>query len=261
MNRSLDHQPPLAEPSATEPAAADIASPADAELPGGSTADPGTSDPGASCEADSAPLLPEEEWANALTHAAAAVVWTLGAVVMFRGAAEQTLMTTLCCLVFIFSAVSVFTASALSHHWIHDSQLLRRLRAWDQGLIYVMISGTYTPLVWKFAHEAIRTPLLIGIWVAAAVGFHSKVIAEHRVNGIGTLTYLLLGWVPALGLATRVPGEVLFWMAAGGVIYTLGVLVLLNDCRVKYFHALWHLSVVTAASCHFWAIYRFVARG
>lgn len=261
MNRSLDHQPPLAEPSATEPAAADIASPADAELPGGSTADPGTSDPGASCEADSAPLLPEEEWANALTHAAAAVVWTLGAVVMFRGAAEQTLMTTLCCLVFVFSAVSVFTASALSHHWIHDSQLLRRLRAWDQGLIYVMISGTYTPLVWKFAHEAIRTPLLIGIWVAAAVGFHSKVIAEHRVNGIGTLTYLLLGWVPALGLATRVPGEVLFWMAAGGVIYTLGVVVLLNDWRVKYFHALWHLCVVTAASCHFWAIYRFVARG
>lgn len=215
------------------------------------------------CSADfgDAPVLPDEEWANALTHAAAALAWAFGAVLMARAAAEQTLMTTLCCLVFVFSSVSVFTASALSHHLLHCPRLLKRLRAWDQGLIYVMIAGTYTPLVWRFSDESIRTPLLVGIWIAAAVGFHSKVIAEHRVNGIGTITYLLLGWVPALGLVTRVPGEVLLWMAAGGVIYTLGVAVLINDARVKYFHALWHLAVVTAAGCHFWAIYRFVAAG
>ena len=178
---------------------------------------------------------------------------------MLWAAAEQPLMTTLCCLVFVFSAVSVFTASALSHHWIDDPSLLRRLRAWDQGLIYVMISGTYTPLVWRFADDAIRAPLLLGIWLAAAVGFHSKVIAEHRVNGIGTITYLLLGWVPALGLVTRVPGAVLFWMACGGVIYTIGVAFLVNDSRIRYFHALWHLCVIIAAGCHFWAIYRYVA--
>jgi hemolysin III len=210
---------------------------------------------------DDAPILPDEEWANALTHAAAALAWMLGAVVMARAAAGQPLMTTFCCLVFVFSAVSVFTASALSHHLIHEPVLLRRLRAWDQGLIYVMISGTYTPLVWRFADDSVRLPLLIGIWIAAAVGFHSKVIAEHRVNGIGTITYLLLGWIPALGLVTRVPGEVLWWMAAGGVLYTLGVALLINDARVKYFHALWHLMVVTAAGCHFWAVYQFVAAG
>jgi hemolysin III len=179
--------------------------------------------------------------------------------VMVRAAAGQPLMTTFCCLVFVFSAVSVFTASALSHHLIHDPILLRRLRAWDQGLIYVMISGTYTPLVWRFADDSLQIPLLIGVWIAAAVGFHSKVIAEHRVNGIATITYLLLGWVPALGLVTKVPGELLLWMAAGGVIYTCGVALLLNDARVKYFHAGWHLCVVTAAACHFWAIYQFVA--
>lgn len=211
-------------------------------------------------EVHSAPLLPDEEWANALTHASAALVWMFGAVLMARAAAAgQPLMTTLSCLVFVLSAVSVFSASALSHHLLHCPQLLHRLRAWDQGLIYVMISGTYTPLVWQFASESVRTPLLIGIWIAAAVGFHSKVFAGHRINGIGTITYLLLGWVPALGLVGKVPGAVLFWMAAGGVIYTLGVVLLINDKRLKYMHAGWHLSVVIAASCHFWAIYRYVA--
>jgi len=210
-------------------------------------------------EPQHAPLLPDEEWANALTHATAALAWMFGALLMARAAAGQSLMTTFCCLVFVVSAVSVFTASAMSHHLIHCPRLLNRLRAWDQGLIYVMISGTYTPLIWRFADESIRGPLLIAIWVAAAIGFHSKVIAEHRVNGIGTITYLLLGWLPALALVGKVPREVLLWMALGGVIYTLGVALLLNDKRFKYLHAAWHLCVVTAATCHFWAVYQFVA--
>jgi hemolysin III len=207
----------------------------------------------------SAPMLVDQEWANALTHGAAAILWMFGAVVMVHAAASQSLMTTLCCFVFVLSAVSVFSASALSHHLLHCPQLLHRLRAWDQGLIYVMIAGTYTPLIWQFAGASLRFPMLIGVWVAAAIGFHSKVFAGHRINGIGTITYLLLGWVPALGLIGKVPGVVLFWMAAGGVIYTIGVALLLNDKRVKYLHAGWHLCVVVAASCHFWAIYRYVA--
>lgn len=208
-----------------------------------------------------APLLPDEEWANALTHAGAALAWMFGAVIMVRAAAGQPWMTAFCCLVFVLSAVAVFTASALSHHLIHDPPLLQRLRAWDQGLIYAMISGTYTPLIWRFSDDPMRLPLLVGIWVAAAIGFHSKVFAEHRVNAIGTITYLLLGWVPALGLIGNVPLGLLLWMAAGGVIYTVGVAFLINDRKLRYLHALWHGCVVIAAGCHFWAVYRYVAAG
>lgn len=208
-----------------------------------------------------APLLHDQEWANALTHGGAALLWLFGAVLMVRAAAGQEWMASLCCLVFVLSAVSVFAASALSHHLIHDPALLKRLRAWDQGLIYAMIAGTYTPLIWRYSDEAVRGPLLVAIWVAAAVGFHSKVIAERRVNSIGTFTYLALGWFPALGLVGRVPGPVLFWMAAGGILYTLGVVLLINDRKLRYLHAGWHLMVFIAASCHFWAIYHYVAIG
>lgn len=208
-----------------------------------------------------APLLHDQEWANALIHGGAALLGMFGALLMVRAAAGQEWMTTFCCLVFVFSAVSIFAASALSHHLIHDPSLLRRLRAWDQGLIYAMIAGTYTPLIWRYSDEAVRGPLLVAVWVAAAVGFHSKVIAERRVNSIGTFTYLALGWFPALGLFGRVPGPVLFWMAAGGILYTLGVVLLINDRRLRYLHAGWHLMVFIAASCHFWAIYQYVALG
>ncbi len=68
-----------------------------------------------------------------------------------------------------------------------------------------------------------------------------------------------VSWLPALFLVGRVPGPVLIWMATGGVLYTVGVAVLINDHRIRYLHAVWHLLVMAAASCHYWAIYCYVA--
>lgn len=208
-----------------------------------------------------APLLHEEERANALIHATAALLGVFGAVVMARAAVGQTLVTTFCCMVFVISAIAVFVASALSHHWIQQPELLKRLRAWDQGLIYVMISGTYTPLIWRFAEDPARILLLIVIWLAAAIGFHSKVILQYRVNTTGTISYLLLGWLPAMGLIGKVPVGLLFWMLAGGIVYVIGVYFLLNDRKLKYLHAAWHVCVLLAATCHYLGVYQYVATG
>jgi hemolysin III len=205
------------------------------------------------------PLNAREEFVNALSHAAAALFGIFGAVVLVRAAAAQSLMTVICCTAFIMSTVAVFTASALSHYWIDKPALLQRSRAWDQGLIYVMISGTYTPLVWRFADDPIRIALLIGLWVAAVAGFWSKVFVEHRVNTIGVISYLLLGWLPSLGLIGKVPGGLLLWMVAGGVTYVLGIAFLLYDRRFKYMHVAWHICVMLAAVCHYLGVYNYVA--
>ena len=47
-------------------------------------------------------------------------------------------------------------------------------------------------------------------------------------------------------------------MVLGGVVYTIGVAVLMNDKKMRYMHALWHLAVMTAAGCHFFGIMRYV---
>ena len=205
------------------------------------------------------PLHAEEELANTISHAAAAVIGIVGAIIMMRAAATQSWMTVLCCTVFVLSSVAVFTASALSHYWIHRPELLHKLRAWDQGLIYVMISGTYTPLIWRYSEDPVRTALLIALWIAAVAGFFSKVFVEHRVNTTGVISYLLLGWLPSLGLIGKVPTGLLLWMVAGGVTYVVGISFLLNDRRFKYMHVAWHICVILAAGCHYLGVYNYVA--
>jgi hemolysin III len=127
-------------------------------------------------------------------------------------------------------------------------------------MIYAMISGTYTPIAYYFAPPDIRLPLLCAIWIAAGLGFLGKVAFRHRVNSIGTITYLLLGWLPAIPLAGHVPTPLIWCMFVGGILYTIGVVFLVNDAKIKYLHALWHLSVISAAACHYFGILYYVVQ-
>ncbi len=114
-----------------------------------------------------------------------------------------------------FSLITVFLCSTLSHA-VREPKRRNKWRAWDQGAIYLLIAGTYTPFAVRFLDGQRLAVVLVGIWCAAAFGFYSKVFAKHRVNALATITYLLLGWLPAVPFADRVPFEVVAWMAGVG---------------------------------------------
>jgi len=54
-------------------------------------------------------------------------------------------------------------------------------------------------------------------------------------------------------LILKVPPIALFWLVAGGVAYTVGVLFFVNK-RLRYGHFVWHLFVLAGTSCHFLAL-------
>ena len=203
------------------------------------------------------PLLAGQEWANALTHGIAAVGSLVLGYYLIRSAMPQGTGLAIACGGYTAAVFGTFACSTLSHV-VRRQPLLNQTRAWDQAMIYTMISGTYTPIAYFYASDATRTPLLWAIWIAAVVGFLHKVAWKHRVNSSGTISYLLLGWLPAIPLAQHVPIQLVFSMFAGGIVYTIGLGFLINDNKVKYFHACWHLTVMAAAGCHYLGILWYV---
>ena len=211
-----------------------------------------------------APVRVDEEWANALTHGFASLTAILGMWVLITEASSAsdggfTSGLVLACAAYMISVIGTFVSSTLSH-LILKQPLLDSLRAWDQAMIYTMISGTYTPIIFRFAPEQTRTWLLTAIWMAAGIGFFGKIFLKHRVNSIGTVSYLLLGWLPAIPMAGHVPSPLVWSMLIGGMLYSLGVILLMNDNKRPYLHAGWHLFVMMAATTHFLGILWFVLR-
>jgi hemolysin III len=69
--------------------------------------------------------------------------------------------------------------------------------------------------------------------------------------------YLAMGWSALIiirPLMSSLPPDALFWLIAGGVAYTAGVLFFVNE-RMRYAHFIWHIFVLTGTSCHFLAVF------
>ena len=195
--------------------------------------------------------------ANVVTHASGLVLSVMAVVVVGWIGPRMPLGDAIASMIFAISLVALYAVSTLSHA-VKRSALQDHLRALDQGFVYLLIAGTYTPFVWSGDNPITRSIALCGIWFAALCGFYTKVFVAHRVNAVQTYSYLLLGWLPAIFLKDAVSAETLKWIAAGGICYTVGVAFLKNDGRVPFFHAVWHLCVIGGSICHFHAVYRFL---
>jgi hemolysin III len=150
---------------------------------------------------------------------------------------------------------AMFAASAL-YHAARPGRLKAIARRVDHALIFAAIAGTYTPLLALRLDAPFGDLLCLSAWLVAGVGIALKIVAPRRSEKPGTALYLALGWA---GLAVAIPlGQALQPLTSaliigGCVVYTAGA----GAYRARHFRfqtALWHASVLVAASVHFTAM-------
>ena len=124
-------------------------------------------------------------------------------------------------------------------------------------MIYWLIAGTYTPFILAYLPESRKWWLLAVVWALAMLGFFSKACFQHRIEVVGVVNYVLLGWLPAAAMVGLMPLDCVLWMLVGGLLYTIGALFLTFDQRVPFFHTTWHLFVLAASGFHFFAVARY----
>lgn len=168
--------------------------------------------------------------------------------------------------IYAASLVALFGASSAYHRLGRTVRRQLWLRRLDHASIYVLIAGSYTPICLLVLTGAWRWSLLIGVWLAAAIGVALKLARFDASNRIGGTLYIVMGWaviVAAPTLIDRVPGTILLLLAIGGVVYTLGAVVLASRWpnpvpAVFGYHEVWHVLVVAAGALHYVAIFNLV---
>jgi len=204
-----------------------------------------------------------DELVNALTHGIGLVLAVVGALVMGTTLWRQgDLWRIVGCGVFLASMIAVYAASTISHTISHPrwKYLFRRV---DQGVIYLLVVGTYTPFGLAYLRTGLGWTLLVGLWICAVAGFFAKVVFAHRVNDGSIWSYVVLGLLPTIVIPYlwhAVPASTTVWMAVGGICYLAGTFFLIYEARARHFHAVWHLLVIAGSTCHFLGILAAVAR-
>ena len=174
-------------------------------------------------------------------------------------------------LVYVVSLVAMFGTSAALHRRTWSARAWLRMDRLDRAMIYVLIAGSYTPVIllalrpgWRIAFQAL-------VWTVAAAGI--VLVLLRTANPVVGLTrmilYLGLGWISVLllpQLATTLGlGKVALAMV-GGLFYTAGVVVLVRRRpdpvpQVFGYHEVWHAFSVAAGICHFAFIWQLAVAG
>jgi hemolysin III len=164
--------------------------------------------------------------------------------------------------------LAMLTVSGIYHapRWYASER--RLLRRFDHSTIFVAIAGTYTAVIVLGLSGATRVVLLVLAWVVAAVGVAIRMLWLDAAPGLVAAVYLVAGWMVLLqpvAYARALDGVELAFLAAGGVLYSLGAVVYAlkrpNPWPSTFgYHEVFHALVVAAAFGHWVSIYLLTAR-
>lgn len=193
-----------------------------------------------------------EEQLNAISHGIGAVLGVIGLVLLLLQNSNKADYSTVSIVVYGLSIIVLFTASAL-YHYVSKVILKHKLRILDHVSIYLLIAGTYTPVLVILLQHSKGALLLWLVWFIALVGFVLKLFFTGKFNTVSTLLYLVMGWLivfdfEALKNVIAVNG--LYWLFAGGIFYTVGIVFYAVE-KIPYNHVIWHFFVLAGAFCHF----------
>jgi hemolysin III len=130
------------------------------------------------------------------------------------------------------------------------------LRRFDHSAIYILIAATYTPFLAQMNDRFMAIVLLIGVWSVAAAGIALKIFLPGRFDRLSIGLYLAMGWsglVAYDSLVSSLPSSTMWFIAAGGLIYSLGVIFHAWE-RLRFQNAIWHSFVLFAAGLHYTAV-------
>lgn len=172
-------------------------------------------------------------------------------------------------LIFMLSMIMLYSASTIYHSVDSSDIINRRLRKLDHIMIFFLIAGSYTPVCLIVLNASRGWFIFSIVWGIAIAGTIIKALWITCPKWFSSVLYIGMGWVCLLAIkdiVVALSADALFWLVAGGVIYTLGGI--LYALKLKRFnilhpnfgsHEIFHLFVMAGSTCHFIMMYSYVA--
>lgn len=154
------------------------------------------------------------------------------------------------------SMVVMMLASSIYHGMPSGSKVKRICRRFDYTSIYLLIGGTFAPILLIYVGGMLGIMLFCVQWGIILCGVVLVfVFGPGRWRPLHFTLYFLLGWsgllfIPSFYINNRM---LLCYILSGGLLYTLGMIPFAK--KRKWNHCIWHLFVLAAAVLHWLGIY------
>ena len=201
----------------------------------------------------------QEEQLNAWTHGIGAALGIVALILLIVYSDSSKPWSLFSVIVYGISIIILFLASTF-YHAVEGEKRKHYFRIVDHISIYLLIAGTYTPVLLISLRDSLGWPLFWIVWGIAAFGVILKLFFTGKFEVFSTLLYLVMGWLIVFDFSnvSQVLGaNGILWLYAGGLFYTVGIIFYVVQ-KIPYNHVIWHLFVLGGAICHFFMIFNHV---
>ena len=196
----------------------------------------------------------EETW-NVWTHFSGLILSMIGIPFLFYFDNHNTALSKFSILLFSLGLLFVYSSSSI-YHYVQNAKLKKKFQVLDHISIYYLILGSYAPVCLITLYDSSGINIFLAVLVLAFVGTLKKLFFTGKFEFMSLFLYLAMGWFIIFdihSLFELIDYNAKLLLILGGLSYTFGVLFYAYD-KIKYFHSIWHLFVLTGSTLHFFMI-------
>lgn len=197
-----------------------------------------------------------EEIFSAVTHGVGSLCAIAGTVILIvLAACHASWIEVVSVSIYGASMIILYTMSTL-YHALHAPRAKKVFRVFDHATIFLLIAGTYTPLMLiSLRGNTKGVVIFVVVWLAAVLGIVANSISLEKFAKASVALYIIMGWAVVfafMDVVRALPTAGLVMLIGGGVAYTGGVVF--YKSKRKWMHSIWHLFVLAGSALHYFCI-------
>lgn len=213
-------------------------------------------------------LLPDytkgEEIFNMVTHVVGggfAVIALIACVVL--SAIKNNIWGVVTGAVYGGSMIALYTVSSV-YHGLNVSTGKKVLQIIDHCTIYLLIAGTYTPILLcaiRPVSPITAWGLMVLVWGCAFLAATLTAVDLKKYSVFSMICYIAMGWCIVLDVPSVISSITpagFWWLLSGGIAYTVGAVLYGIGKKKKYMHSVFHIFTVIGSALQFVCIIAFV---
>lgn len=202
-------------------------------------------------------LTTVEEIINSITHGIGALLSIIALIALILLAGKLDDIWYMVSFSIYGCTLIILYLSSTLYHSFSNPKIKNLFARFDHVSIFLLIAGTYTPILLTSIRGIWGWTLFGIIWGLALVGAVIRSIYLHRFRKLMVAVYLGMGWMFVLAgkqIFLSLPSTSIIFLVLGGIAYSVGVIFYMWR-SLPYSHGIWHLFVLAGSVLHFFAIY------
>ena len=194
---------------------------------------------------------------NTITHGIGSILSIVALVLMVVYASYNSDAWSIVGVSIFGSTLILLYMSSTLYHAFSNGRVKQIFKTLDQSFIYLLIAGTYTPVLLITLRNTLGWTVFGLVWAMAIGGITHRIFFFDKLKKLSLVSYIVMGWLSLIvfkSLLNAAPAELVVWLLIGGAFYT-GGLIFYSWEKLPFNHAIWHLFVLGGSFSHFIGIY------